>query len=313
MLLFFFSLCVIIPTIHYCRVSVRLRKLPLPPCASSTKPKFALIWGPGKKRERRDKLDENVNNDKGFISLRTARKWKAIGLERSSNGIGGDVRRRRHCAHGAKQRTCEDGNKIPKCAHPEDEVEDEEHILDEFGTTFDSHGLDLRSGKCSVVEKLAACVRRVEALTTGLFETHRHTLHSSRNKATPNCSLPPSTSTPPSLLPRPIAGNFLCDPSKSSISFIFFPTQGSVLLAYRQIATDKVVKFGVTKLTIWGVGDRWTFLKSSATLLQNILVLLCRGRSSLRPLSSKTVSIVQYILDSGLVIWRFPQWQQWQK
>lgn len=222
----FFSLCVIIPTIHYCRVSVRLRKLPLPPCASSTKPKFALIWGPGKKRERRDKLDENVNNDKGFISLRTARKWKAIGLERSSNGIGGDVRRRRHCAHGAKQRTCEDGNKIPKCAHPEDEVEDEEHILDEFGTTFDSHGLDLRSGKCSVVEKLAACVRRVEALTTGLFETHRHTQHSSRKQGNTQL-LPPSFHLHPSLPPaKAYCGELPLRSFKIKHFFYFFPHPG---------------------------------------------------------------------------------------
>lgn len=128
--------------------------------------------------------------------------------------------------------------------------------------------------------------------------------------------------TAPSLLPPPplppscqglLRGTSSAILQNKAFLLFFFPTQGSVLLAYRQIATDKVVKFGVTKLTIWGVGDRWTFLKSSATLLQNILVLLCRGRSSLRPLSSKTVSIVQYILDSGLVIWRFPQWQQWQK
>lgn len=40
-------------------------------------------------------------------------------------------------------------------AYPEDEVEDEEHILDAFGTAFDSHGWTLgrASAQRTVVEK----------------------------------------------------------------------------------------------------------------------------------------------------------------
>lgn len=63
--------------------------------------------------EKERQLDGTVN-DKGclffvFFLHTKARKWKAVASERSNNGLGGDVRRRRHCAHGAKRERVKTG------------------------------------------------------------------------------------------------------------------------------------------------------------------------------------------------------------
>lgn len=203
---------------------MRLRKLPLPPCASSRKPNFALIWGPEKKRNVETNSTGKKYKDKvlPFLPppLGTAGKGGRLSVSstritvlEATSGEGGTAhtgRRHERVKTAIQFQNVLTQNKKLRTKSI--------YLMNLVQPSTPMVGLKVGQVLRGPWLEMSG-VQRVEAWTTGLFETHTARLG---NKATPNSSLPPSLPPlPESVLRSLLASSLLCQglsrPTSSTI------------------------------------------------------------------------------------------------